>query len=99
MLLSTTERPISTVQNVERGLFSKDHLYGPNHIYGQNASKLNWEGLRDHLKKEGRLALDAALELINRTTEQLKTEKNVLYRNPPLTCMTPRFALVQLTLF
>lgn len=45
----------------------------------------DWKKLRDFLQMEGRLSIEAALELVKRTRNLLQTEKNVLYLRPPYT--------------
>lgn len=46
----------------------------------------DWRLLRDFLAKEGRLSIEAALELVKRTRNILQRESNVLRLRPPYTC-------------
>lgn len=45
----------------------------------------DWRKLRDFLKLEGRLSINAALELVKRTRNLLQRESNVLHLRPPYT--------------
>lgn len=87
---STTERPISYVSDVERTVFTRAQLFNDidtgslNQANNDSLVTVNWRNLMDHMKKEGRLEYNAALELIKRTTEILKDEPNIIHYKPPL---------------
>lgn len=85
-----SDRVVKSVRDVEKHILTYDELFSiePKTNLDNNNDKLpDWRLLRNHLYNEGRISLDAAYHIIERATNILKKEDNVLYYKPPITCL------------